>query len=115
MATYATEDQMRIRLKDQIKREIDSTTISEGINWASALIDGYLAAFYDITEFTASVPLINAICKNLAAAFISGTLFQDYDQSASTWESKQYNWCIEQLRAIQDGLVIVPGITRKGI
>lgn len=110
--SYSTVNQVRIKLKDIIKREISDDIINSSISDADAMIDSYLCRYYDTTLFSSSIAIINTLSKTLAASFVTGTLFQDYDQSASTWESKQYNWAIKELKLLQDGVTRIPGLTR---
>ena len=113
---YATVANLKIKLKDYTNNEYDQNMLDRSLLDASALIDGYLAAFYDLTDalYIAS-PLIEALCLSLAAALTQGTQFQDWDQSASTWESKLYRWVIDTLRGLQDGTITLPNVGRKGI
>jgi phage gp36-like protein len=112
---YSTTEQLRIKLKDNTKREFEEEVISSAITDADNYIDSYLANYYDISQFSSSVGIINSISKTLACAFVTGTQFGDFDQSSSTWESKMWNAGKNMLQQIQDGTMIIPGLTRQGV
>lgn len=115
MSSYATDKQVRIRLKDYINKQYESDTILEGIARASGMIDAHLCNFYDTANLSSSIQIINQICVDLAASYVIGSSFQDWDQSASTWESKLHQMGMQLLRSIQDGIAHVPGVARIGV
>ena len=100
---------------DKFNQEFDSDLILDGITAASSMIDAYLNAFYDITGFSDQIPFINTVARSLAASYVIGSGFQDFDQSSSTWEGHLYKWCRAELRSVQDGLTSIPGVARTGI
>lgn len=115
MSSYATDKQVRIRLKDYTNKQFDSDTILEGISRASGIIDAHLCNFYDTANLSSSVQIINQICVDLSASYVIGSSFQDYDQASSTWESKLHSMAMQLLRSIQDGIAHVPGVARIGV
>ena len=115
MAQYATEKQVRFRLKDFNQKQFESNVIDEAINRASGMIDSHLCNFYSTADLSSSIQIINHICVDLAASYAIGTSFQDYDQASSTWESKLHNMSMQMLRTIQDGIAHVPGVARIGV
>lgn len=112
---YSSVEQIRIKLKDNTKREFDEEIISSAIADADAMIDSYLNRYYDITGFSSSIGIINTISKSLACAFSTGTAFNDFDQASSTWESKMMNYAKNLLKLIQDDTMSVPGLVRIGV
>lgn len=111
---YTTTDKVRIKLKDDVKREYHENLIISAIEDADNLIDAYLCNYYDITGFSSSVGILKSISSSLAAGYVTGVAFQDIDQAASTWESKLYSWGKNTLKLIQDGSINIPGLTRIG-
>jgi len=109
---YCTEADVRTKIKDLEKREIASDIIISAIEDADNLIEAYLCRYYDPTGFSSSVGVIKTISKIISAAIVTGTNYGDFDQSASTWESKQYNWAMNKLKLIQDGTMSLPGLSR---
>lgn len=112
---YSTVAQVRVKLKDYEKREIADDILNNAIAEADSIIDSYLCKYYNTAGFSSSIGIINTLSKCLAASYATGTLHQDWDQSASTWESKLRNWAINQLHLIQDGTMNVPGLDRINV
>lgn len=112
---YTTTEKVRIKIKDDVKREYHENLILSAIADADNLIEAYLCNYYDITNFTSSVGILNSISSSLAAGFVTGIAFQDIDQAASTWESKMYNWGKNTLKLLQDGTINIPGQSRFGV
>lgn len=109
---YSTPDQVRIKLKDYVKQELDDTVIIQSIEEADGIIDAFLCRYYTISEFNATFSIINSISFTLACSILMGTTFMDFDQAASTWESKLYNQAKDKLYMLEDGTLRVPGLTR---
>jgi hypothetical protein len=109
---YCSAEDVRIKLKDIVKREIPDDIINSAIADADAYIDAHLNRYYDITGFSSSIPIIKTISKTLASSIVMGTLYQDFDQSASTWESKLWNQAINRLKQIEDNTLTIPTLSR---
>lgn len=109
---YSTPDQVRVKLKDFIKKEVEDIVISQAIEEADGIIDAFLCRYYTVSELNSTQSIINSISFTIASSVIMGTLFNDFDQSASTWESKLMNQGKDKLYMIQDGTLKIPGLNR---
>lgn len=109
---YCSVLEVRKKLKDITRREIPEELINSAISDSDSTIDAYLTRYYDVTTFSSADPLINSISKSLAASITVGSLYADYDQVASQFETRLWKEGEGRLKLLQDGTVRIPGKTR---
>ena len=112
---YTTKFRVRTKVKDNIKEEFNDSVLDELIEESDSIIDSYLNQYYDVTQLSSTIGIISTLSTIISSGMITGTTFQDFDQSASTWESKLLNQAKNILKLIQDGTMSIPGLTRIGV
>lgn len=74
---------------------IDNTVLTQAINDASALMDGYLASRYQL-PLTHAPATLKPLCCNIARYYL-------YDEQASEQVAKRYDDAVKFLKAVASG------------